>query len=350
MSTRILLAVGLLLAVGFLVFVIAQVLVLADFAARIHPTLGQGVSIGLGLLFIGLLAYPVVAFLRLPAPLRPPSAAEGPAYEQHLAALRKRLRHHDLLKDHDLSTEDGLKAGLATLDTAADGVVQQEATRIFLMTAISQFGKLDALVVAALQLRLVWRVAHTYYQRTAPREMIRLYTNVAYAAVIAYAIEEIDVDEQLEPVVGAATSSVMGAVPGMAAASTLLASSLLSGTANALLTLRVGLIAKRYTRLLSQEPAGTVRKNASLEALAMVRPIVKENAQHLARLIGKKAKASMQSKASDLREQASDTSARVVRSLAFWRSAEANPQEPLRDARREDAPDAVDPRNPPGER
>jgi hypothetical protein len=57
----------------------------------------------------------------------------------------------------------------------------------------------------------------------------------------------------------------------------------------------------------------------------MVRPIVKENAQHLARLIGKKAKASMQSKASDLRQRASNTSARVARSMAFWRSAEEPP-------------------------
>ncbi|NBB99503.1 MAG: DUF697 domain-containing protein [Bacteroidetes bacterium] len=349
MSTRALVAVGLLLAVGFLVFVIAQVLVLADFAARIHPTFGQGVAIGLGMLFVGLLAYPVVAVLRLPAPLRPPAEASGPAYEQHLAALRTRLRQHALLQDHALSTEADLKAALATLDTAADRVVQQEATRIFLMTAISQFGKLDALVVTALQLRLVWRVAHTYYQRTAPREMIRLYTNVAYAAVIAYAIEEIDVDEQLEPIVGAATSSVMGAVPGMAAASTLLVNSLLSGTANALLTLRVGLIAKRYTRLLSHEPAGKLRRKASLEALAMVRPIVKENAQHLARLIGRKAKASMHAKASDLRQQASDTGARVVRSMAFWRSAEgppsgaepappsSNPSDPVSDTMQTDA-------------
>lgn len=341
MSTRVLLAVGLLLTIGFLVFVTAQILVLADFAARMHPTLGHGVAIGLGGLFIGLLAYPVVAFLRLPAPLRPPAKAAGPAYAQHLAALRKRLRRHDLLAEHALSTEADIKAALTTLDTAADRVVQQEATRIFLMTAISQFGKLDALVVMALQLRLVWRVAHTYYQRTGPREMIGLYTNVAYAAVIAYAIEEIDVDEQLEPIVGAATSSVMGAVPGMAAASTLLVNSLLSGTANALLTLRVGLIAKRYTRLLSHEPAAKLRRKASLEALALVRPIVKENAQHLARLIGKKAKASMQSKATDLRQRASDTGARVVRSMAFWRSGVESPAGTGRDASASDPSDAI---------
>jgi len=327
MSTRITVGIGVLLAVGFLVFLIAQVLVLADFAARIHPGLGQGVAVGLGLLFLGLVSYPVIAILRLPAPLRPPAEAAGPAYDRHLDELRRRLRHHEKLQDHALRDTAEIDEALQVLDADVDELIQDEATRIFLMTAISQFGKLDAVVVASLQVRLIWRVAHTYYQRTSPRDMVRLYTNVAYAAVIAYALEEIDVDEQLEPIVGAATSSVMGAVPGMAATSTLLVSSLLSGTANALLTLRVGLIAKTYTRLLTQQPAATVRKQASLAAVRMVRPIVKRNAQLLAGLIGQKAKSAMQSKASDLRERAAETKARVFQSMAFWKSETPTLQE-----------------------
>ena len=75
------------------------------------------------------------------------------------------------------------------------------ATTVFLTTAVSQSGRLDALLVLAAQSRMVWRVAHLYYQRPSVRELIHLYANVAATSFVAGELDDLELHQMIQPVV-----------------------------------------------------------------------------------------------------------------------------------------------------
>ena len=156
------------------------------------------------------------------------------------------------------------------LDARANEITRSAASQVFLTTAISQNGSLDAIVVLVAQSRLVLRVARTYWQRPTLRDLVRLYGNVAATALITSEIEDIDLSEQIQPVLSSLFGSAAGAVPGLQAASALLVNSVMTGSANAFLTLRIGIITRRYCAAVVQPPRGVLRRSAALQATQML--------------------------------------------------------------------------------
>ena len=141
------------------------------------------------------------------------------------------------------------------------------ATTVFLTTAVSQSGRLDALLVLAAQSRMVWRVAHLYYQRPSVREMWYLYANVAATSFVAGELDDLELHQMIQPVVAGTLGAVGGAIPGFQVLTSIMVNSLLSGSANAFLTLRVGIIAKDYCGSLVAEPRTQVRRAATARRL-----------------------------------------------------------------------------------
>ena len=152
---------------------------------------------------------------------------------------------------------------------------------MFLSTAVSQSGRLDALLVVMAQSRMVWQIAHIYYQRPSLRDMIHLYANVAGTAFLAGELQDLDLGQQVEPVVSAAISALGASVPGLHLASTILAGCILDGSANAFLTLRVGMIAKRHCGALVVVPKGSLRRAATAEAATHLGGIVADGSARL---------------------------------------------------------------------
>ena len=104
---------------------------------------------------------------------------------------------------------------------------------------------------------------------------MQLYANVASTAFIAAGIEDIDVDV----LVGTIFGSTVAAIPGMH----LLASSILSGSANAFLTLRVGMISKEYCRCTVRIEKTGLRRAATLKAAKLLGSIVREGTVKLSK-------------------------------------------------------------------
>lgn len=279
------------------IFVIAAILVslyaivvlsagiaqLSDLAARVHPAFGMFVGWTLGLAFLGLIAAPLVLYYRLPPPLIPPDAEAGAEHDAYLLALKRRLAANPRLRDRRIESDAELQDALSLLSSEADKVVRKAASTVFLGTAVMQNGRLDGLVVLAAQCRLVWQVAAVYYQRPSPRQMVYLYANVASTALLAAAIEDIDFSEIVAPIVVAAIPSLQGAVPGMQGITSLLVRSLSNGAANALLTLRVGAVARQYCEATSTPLRSDVRRSATAEALRHVGRIAKQNSALVAK-------------------------------------------------------------------
>src|SRR5690606_37879526 len=170
---------------------------------------------------------------RLPTPLDPPSVASGPEFDRHLRMLKARLVLNKRVDGRPIETREEVEAALAELGQKADAITKESASIIFLTTAISQNGRLDGLVVLLAQTRMVWRIARVYYQRPTLRDLINLYANVAATAFVAAQLEDIDVEEQIEPVIESIAGAAVGAVPGMTAVATILSSSILTGSTNA---------------------------------------------------------------------------------------------------------------------
>jgi hypothetical protein len=268
----ILLAATFILVV-FGVFLFNQTMQIVQSARAVNRIFGDGVMWALIFTYCILLATPLVLWFRLPKRMVPPATTEGEDYDRFLLDFKKRLSRHPRLRGVTLDSQADIDDALRTLDKHADDVITSAASAVFLSTAVLQSGRLDVLVVLAAQTRLIWQVAHVYYQRPSPRDFVQLYANVASTAFIAAGIEDVDVDV----LVSTAFGSTVAGIPGMH----LLASSVLSGSANAFLTLRVGMITKEYCRCTVRVEKKGLRRAATVKAGKLLGSIVKEGTAKL---------------------------------------------------------------------
>jgi hypothetical protein len=269
------LSLSLLIVVAFVLFVINQVMQVYTYTNALNPVLGKTVLITLTLLFAALFIVPVVLYFRLPTPLTPPeNDEEKPAY---ITKLGNRLAKNSLLKggNLDFTKEEDIQKGLDLLSIKADAIIHNTAKSVFLTTSISQNGKLDALTVFITQSKMVWDLAHIYYQRPAPKDLLGLYANVGATTFLAAQIEDLDFSEQLEPVFGTVMqNTALKSVPFVGSITHVIMDSLLEGTINAFLTLRVGIITKRYCSSTTTFNARTARRAAFREASLMLKSLV----------------------------------------------------------------------------
>lgn len=272
---------------SFAVLVLNQTAQVVQLASVIHPTLGTATLATLLATYAGLVGVPLVMVLRLPSPLIPPENENGPEFDAHLKKLGERLAASPLLAGRDLSDRRGIEDALDVLAARTNEIVRQTATGVFLATAVSQSGRLDGLVVLAAQSRMVWKIAHLYSQRPAARDMMHLYANVAGTAFVAGELQEIDLGEQVEPVISAALSALGASLPGLQVAGAVLTNCVLDGSANAFLTLRVGMIAKRYCGALVVADKAAVRRAATAEAAGYLGVIVADGSARLTKAVWK---------------------------------------------------------------
>ena len=274
-----------LLSVCVVSLIIAGVTSLISLADRIHPLAGAITfwTIALAAAFGAL--YLAIAYARLPGALIPPKETSGPKHEAYLEMLRARLAVNPRTRRMPISTDEELESALQVLSAEADTVVRQTASTVFLSTALMQNGRLDALILLFTQIQMVTRVARVYVQRPSPRELVRLYVNVAGTAFIASGLESLDLGEMVAPLATSVVPALKGGIPGLSGISALLVKCVSNGAANAFLTLRVGEVARRYCELTSRTSPELIRKSATAEAVQHLGRIVRENGALVVRKI-----------------------------------------------------------------
>ena len=280
----ILIPLAALVLVGASIVVVNQAFQLVALADRLHPLAGDIAFWSIVATFGLCVGIPLVLLLMLPPALVPPASAEGPEFDRHVRRLQKRLARNRLVEGAPADIAE-LQAALTGLDEIADARTKAAASQVFMTTAISQNGSLDALLVLAAQSKLVLEVARVYYQRPTIRDLVYLYSNVAATAFIAAELEDIDLSEQIQPVLTAVLGSSVAAIPGMQAAAGLFVNSVTTGAGNAYLTLRVGLIAKQYCRSLVQPERRQLRHAAAVQAARLLGSIAREGASAVASAI-----------------------------------------------------------------
>jgi len=257
--------------------IVAGATSLISLADRIHPVAGT-VVFWVVCLTAGFFAlYCAIAYARLPAALVPPEEDSGPKHDVYLQALRVRLAANPRTRDLPVVTKAEIERAVATLSAQADLVVRRTASTVFLSTALMQNGRLDGLIVLFTQIQMIGRIARIYVQRPSPRELTRLYANVAGTAFVASGLESLDLGEMVAPLAVSVVPALKGGIPGLSGISALLVKCVSNGAANAFLTLRVGEVARRYCELTSRCPAELIRKSATAAAVQHLGRIVREN-------------------------------------------------------------------------
>jgi hypothetical protein len=293
----VLLGLGILAVIGLA----GSSLMLYREAAAVHPILGWLVIALLLIALLLLVGIPLAQVLRLPGALVRPASTTGPAWNRFVERYARRLVKNPILRTdyaqiEDLERalegkvsgdlEDEVTRAIAHLDVKADAIITRYAASVFTTTAISQSGRLDTVIVLSAQFRMVKEIATVYYQRPQARELWSLYANVGTAGFVAGEIQ----DSELLAVLGApVTAGITSFIPvaGSAPLVSLLVNSLLDGSANAFLTLRIGTLARRYAGLRLEEDRGALARSASLEAAGHLGVVVSRGASRLATLTRK---------------------------------------------------------------
>ena len=292
---RIVVPVAILLILVFVLAVARETREIVVLAGAAHPLLGQSVLWVLLFVYAVCIAVPVVAFIRLPKRLVPPSAGDLAEHQVYVTELARRLRANRNLSNHDVTPSDQ-----ASVDRALQELAQlarqrtiEAATTIFVSTAVSQSGRLDGLMVLVTQSRLVWQVAHLYWQRPSFRDLMSLYTSVAAAAFVAQNVDDFDFSQLVEPLLAPVlANSVVSAIPGFGPVANVIANSSIDGTVNAFLTLRVGCLTSAYCGSLTMPTSRSLRRTATAEAAGMLRAVARHGAERVALAIWDAAKRS----------------------------------------------------------
>ena len=317
-ARRIVITLVVLTTLCVLSLIVAGVTSLISLADRIHPVAGSIVfwTIVLAAGFFAL--YCVIAYARLPAALIPPAEMSGPKHDAYLRALRARLATNPRTRDLPLATPEEIEDAVSHLSNQADKVVRRTASTVFLSTALMQNGRLDGLVVLFTQIQMVNRVARIYVQRPSPRELMRLYANVAGTALIASGLESLDLGEMIAPLATSVVPAIKGGIPGLSGISALLVRCISNGAANTFLTLRVGEVARRYCALTSHSSRDAIRKSATAAAVHHLGRIVRENGALVVRKIWEAARDTGVSKVENIAGATRDLFTRI----SPWRQKE----------------------------
>ena len=287
------------IVIAFLV-VIGQGFLFYRLFDDVHPVLGYAYILILALILLVMVGRPLLAFLSMPVAARPPSIPidpKSPDPRAIAARLRYDLKYLDMLAGNPLvaseraAIEAGIlrgkalleRAGRATsaealmvsadleaferdeievllkpLDKQVDQLIHAEAVGVGVATAVSMNGTLDAFIVLWRNANLIARVARIYFGRPHLWGSLRILRDVAAIVVVARALEDVT------DITGDVIGGLLGRMGG------LVAGPIMDGGVNAMMTLKLGYLAKRRCRSFKGWSAGQA-KAISAEALQDVK-------------------------------------------------------------------------------
>ena len=282
---NLIITVIILFSVSFVTIMINQVVQLVNLATMLNPYFGKGLLMIFVILGLAAVISIILILSRFERPLIIPDNSNTIEYGHYLAKLKIRLMKNKYLKkegfvwDNNKSDLDSISGALAILDQESQNAVKSHASGIFSTTAISQNGSLDGIFVFVTAIKLVWRISMIYNQRPTISDLIKLYTNVFATVLLVRQIDDLDIiSEQLEQVLPAVmTGSFGNVVPGISYVASFVADSILEGSLNTLLMLRICIITKDYCKSITKVEPKKLGKSATVQACKMLGDIISKD-------------------------------------------------------------------------
>jgi hypothetical protein len=274
-----------LLLVSFIIIMISQAAQLVGIAANLHPYLGKAVLIFFVILGLASAVYVILLLSKFEKPLEIPDEENSEEYKQYILKLKNRLKKNKFLNKSNYVWDDSkpdiesVNEALIRIDQEAQKIIKGSAGGVFTTTAVSQNGSLDGLFVFVVSMKLIWKISTLYNQRPALRDLLKLYMNVFATVLAARQIDDLDiVAEQLGQILPAAMTGAFGSVvPGVSFITSFVADSILEGTINTLLVLRIGLLTQLYSRSITRPEPKRLSKTATVQACKMLGEIISKD-------------------------------------------------------------------------
>jgi hypothetical protein len=147
--------------------------------------------------------------------------------------------------------------------------IKKHAKTVMISTAISQNGRLDFFTVVVVNLKMIKELVEMCGFRPSYKNLSKLTINVFTTALIAEGLENIDISD----VVPQSTMNTLGEIPLIKP----LMGSVTQGISNALLTLRIGIVTRKYLFTDAKEiTKEKIRRDALLEAAKMLPSVVSD--------------------------------------------------------------------------
>ncbi|MCD4827164.1 MAG: YcjF family protein [Acholeplasmataceae bacterium] len=145
--------------------------------------------------------------------------------------------------------------------------IKKNAKTVMISTAISQNGRLDFFTIIVVNLKMIKELVEMCGFRPSYKNLSKLTVNVFTTALIAEGLENLDLNDVLP----ASTLNSLGEIPLIKP----VMSSVTQGISNALLTLRIGIVTRKYLFSDAQEiTKEKIRRDALLEAAKMLPSVV----------------------------------------------------------------------------
>ncbi len=208
-----------------------------------------------------------------------------PARERRAYGAELRRRVDRYIDDADLrsAVRDELSKRLELVKNH----VHEWGKTVFMITALSQNSKIDAITTMVVNMRMISDVIKCSGFRPSHRQLFKQYVRILATALFSYylqgavdgAIDDIDIDfgdgavDVASTADGMSEAEFVNSIPGIHIAG-IIPSSLLDGAINTLLTLRIGYVTRSYLEHGSAALAGKagmgVRRRAMIDALKEV--------------------------------------------------------------------------------
>jgi uncharacterized membrane protein len=273
-------------AVFFMILIIvSSVLDLGERLRRIHAYVEYAFYGVAGILFIILFIRPLFLIIFSPTFSLDELFSEEENAKKNFSMYKKVARNllgEDYVKEEDKtlitsSMNDALQLK-QTLSRVFDETIKKElnqmiishAETVFVSTAISQNGKLDAIAVITINLKLIKNLVLKCGFRPSYYSLGKLSVNVLSTAIIAETLEDMNFSD-IFPSTGA---NALAEIPILKT----ITGSFAQGIGNALLSLRVGIIARNYLFMnIKGMKKNQIRKLAFGEAVILLPRVLVES-------------------------------------------------------------------------
>ncbi|MFP4177182.1 MAG: DUF697 domain-containing protein [Acholeplasmataceae bacterium] len=267
----------------FILILLSSVLSVGERLNRVHVYLEYGFY-GVAFLLVYFLIFRPVHIIFFSPSFSVETTLDRTSRRNYLTYKRvaKRLIERDDISDEEkeklkesLPDPDRLRESLNHVFTHAikksmNRTIKRHAKTVMISTAISQNGRLDFFTVIVVNLKMIKELVVMCGFRPSFKHLARLTINVFTTALIAEGLEDMDMSEVLPQ----STLNTIGDLPLVRP----LVSSVTQGVSNALLTLRIGIVTRKFLFSDAQEiTKEQIRKTALLEA-AKLTPVVLSDA------------------------------------------------------------------------
>lgn len=120
--------------------------------------------------------------------------------------------------------------------------IYSSATKALITTAISQNAKFDAASVVLINIRMIMQICVKCGYHPTYARLSKLIVKVFRNALIAYTIQSLNLEDLFFNGIDKLTNGIFSAIPGLST----ITKSITQGSSNALLTLRIGIITRKY--------------------------------------------------------------------------------------------------------